>query len=494
MKSELFLLAVILFLNSIFIMGQEKFTDEYLKGIGSLSRNLQEEAETYFKSSIMKNKDAGSFYRLARLQLDKNTFNSRNESLENLKQASLREPENIEYRLAYASLLEEFAKQSALNEYMRIIKEYPWCAKAIVRLGNMKLAEYNEYKNSKKIGDESDPSLDFDLSAEVKNDYAEAEKFFLQALEIDSLDNDAFYGLSRLYENSGNEKKAIGFLNEIVQINPANKDAHLFLGMLYHQLGKAGKAGDEFAKALNLMSSFEREDFVYNSVVMLLKPIYEQQMEKLTKKEIESAIERFWKVSNPLLLSDINERLLEHYSRMAYANMYYSIPAKGIEGWKTDRGEVLIRYGIPKMKSRTRPLLTGGGTFYAKNDIWMYNGFSLTFDDYSMNGNYKLTWERAPGRFNSSPRSNPMSFNLFEKMKKETIQIYEPKGKQFNINKEIFCFKSLTDNRSGVYDAYLVYELPLQAGGSEYETGIYLFDRNFHPLLEKKKLFEERKN
>lgn len=494
-------IAIILFLVQLQLLGQINYTTQYNSGIDYLSKKDTLKAESFFNQSIGLYKDAPSYYQLGKIQNSRNTFNSRNEALDNLKQAALRNPGNITYRLEYVLLLEEFAIYSSIDEYQNIISEFPRCAQAFLRLGEIKMKEYDEYRNSKKIGSEEDARYDFNLSETAKKDFIEAEKYFSSALQIDSLNEDAFYGLGRLYESSGNIKKAIPFLNKIISINPANKNAHLILGMLYHRLGNENLANDQFGKALDLMSYSERDDFIYNSVLLLIAPAYGDDIKHLSKDDIELTIERFWKASNPLLLSEQNVRLLEHYSRMAYANLYFGVPKLRLEGWKTDRGEVLLRYGIPKGRSKTRPYLSGGGAFFAKNDTWVYDDFSLTFDDYNINGNFKLSWDRGDGkRFSSSLRSNTASYETFEQIKKEVVQRYEPVKKQFEVNKEIYCFKNLESTKPGTYDSYLAFEIPVRDSLGKinrffpkYETGIFVFDDDFNTLFEKRSNYNKER-
>jgi GWxTD domain-containing protein len=494
-------IAIIFFLFQLQLFGQVKFTGQYVNGMENLIKKDTLKAESFFKESIDLHKDAPSYYQLGIIQKSRTSFNTRNEALDNLKQAALRDSGNITYRLEYALLLEEFAIYSAVNEYKDIITEFPGCTQAFIRLGEIKMKEYDEFRNSKKIGSEEDARFDFNLSETAKNDFSEAEQFFSNALKIDSLSEDALYGLGRLYENSGNFKKSILLLNKIISGNPANKNAHLILGMLYHRTGNEKQASEQFGKALDLMSYSERDDFIYNSALLLITPAYGDNIKHLSKEDIELTIERFWKASNPLLLSEQNERLLEHYSRMAYANLYFGVPKLKLEGWKTDRGEVLLRYGIPKGRSKTRPYLSGGGAFFSKSDMWLYDDFSLTFDDYNMNGNFKLSWDRGQsGRFSSSLRSNTASYETFEQIKKEVVQMYAPAKKQFEVNKEIYCFKNLENSKPGTYDSYLAFEIPVRDSLGrikqifpKYETGIFLFDNDFYTLFEKRSSYNKER-
>lgn len=73
----------------------------------------------------------------------------------------------------------------------------------------------------------------------------------------------------------------------------------------------------------------------------------------------------FWKERDPLNLTPYNERLLEHYTRIAYSNLRFGIPKLNITGWKTDRGTVVIRYGVPPFVTRIRPTVVAG----VRNDV-----------------------------------------------------------------------------------------------------------------------------
>ena len=54
---------------------------------------------------------------------------------------------------------------------------------------------------------------------------------------------------------------------------------------------------------------------------------------------------RFWRKRDPLYLTAFSERRMEHYGRVAYANLRYGQRLKGIPGWQTDRGKAYIKFG-----------------------------------------------------------------------------------------------------------------------------------------------------
>ena len=134
------------------------------------------------------------------------------------------------------------------------------------------------------------------------------------------------------------------------------------------------------------MSKEEREDFTFNSVKSLLLPAYDYIMKEMSDYELKEFIDLYWKVSDPLYITDYNERLLEHYSRVAYANLNFSVPSMNIVGWKSNQGEVILRYGEPLNRMRIRPSL--GDRVNMKTEVWDYNGFTLGFTDMAQSGNF----------------------------------------------------------------------------------------------------------
>jgi GWxTD domain-containing protein len=55
----------------------------------------------------------------------------------------------------------------------------------------------------------------------------------------------------------------------------------------------------------------------------------------------------YWRAADPLLLTDVNERLLAHVARVTYAATKYNAPQMGARGPDTNAGFMYIRYGRP---------------------------------------------------------------------------------------------------------------------------------------------------
>jgi GWxTD domain-containing protein len=74
----------------------------------------------------------------------------------------------------------------------------------------------------------------------------------------------------------------------------------------------------------------------------------------------------FWKMRDPNTATSVNEFKEEFYSRLQYANERYS--SNRGDGWKTDRGHVVMKYGFP---TAVEPHHFDRGML--PHEIWQYN-------------------------------------------------------------------------------------------------------------------------
>jgi GWxTD domain-containing protein len=108
-------------------------------------------------------------------------------------------------------------------------------------------------------------------------------------------------------------------------------------------------------------------------------------------KEPETRIEKakrfvaFWKKQDPNPADEYNPVFNEYYNRVAYANQNFT--SYSIEGWRSDRGMVLIILGAPDNIDR-HPF-----EYYAKPyEVWQYYNLNkqFLFVDYTGFGDYRL--------------------------------------------------------------------------------------------------------
>lgn len=126
-------------------------------------------------------------------------------------------------------------------------------------------------------------------------------------------------------------------------------------------------------------------------------------------EERDQFIEQFWLRRDPTPDTVENEYKEEHYRRIAYANEHF---AAGVPGWRTDRGQIYIKFGPPTSieshpsgGSYQRPIEEGGGsTSTFPFETWRYrylegehlgNEVEIEFVDSCMCGAYQMTMDRS---------------------------------------------------------------------------------------------------
>jgi len=134
---------------------------------------------------------------------------------------------------------------------------------------------------------------------------------------------------------------------------------------------------DEFEKAQYIVTKTESELFA----------------ELVDVKAKQKFMYRFWSTRDPNKETIENERLLEYRRAIQYADIHYSNPRIG-EGWRTDMGRVLCKYGFPTTIDR--------GNVVAESNAyqtWYYDrtqgGINFNFVDIHNVNNYVLVHSNA---------------------------------------------------------------------------------------------------
>jgi GWxTD domain-containing protein len=105
-----------------------------------------------------------------------------------------------------------------------------------------------------------------------------------------------------------------------------------------------------------------------------------------TPEEKQKRFLEFWAKHNPNPKEPNNELMEEYYSRVDYANKTYG---SHMDGWKTDRGMVLIQFGPPQNIER-HPFDADNRPF----EVWYYYGQNreFIFIDETGFGDYRLRY------------------------------------------------------------------------------------------------------
>jgi len=106
---------------------------------------------------------------------------------------------------------------------------------------------------------------------------------------------------------------------------------------------------------------------------------------KAPLEEKQAFFKRFWNERDPNPATAVNELMNEYYKRVNYANRNFS--AFRQDGWLTDRGRILIKFGFPDDIERY-PFEMGTRPY----EIWRYYALRKTFlfEDRTGFGDYRL--------------------------------------------------------------------------------------------------------
>lgn len=505
----------------------------YNKGLRAISINDLETAKDLFKKSVREEANAPAEYELAKIYMADTSHSMWNISREHIKNAVKLDPNNVDYRIFYGKLSEALFKMSkiefnaeddAIRQYEKALELDSSNVYASIRLGEIKSKEFLEFNRSRKKYDDSFDKdsittfirrlqsegfrrlgrtksqqlsewrnlFEIDLDGFVQKDFNYAVKALDNAIKYDSLNSELYLKISSILEDRNLPEKGIPYLQRLEKFYPNSKEAHLNLGILYYRSEMVDSAYVEYQRALNLMSESERIDFTYNSVKILLDPYLKDKVNDLTQDQLKNVISSFWKSRDPLNLTQYNERLLEHYTRVAYANLRFSVPTLDKIGWKTDRGYALIKYGFPPARFRYRSEMRLKGTGFqgmAKTDVWVYGDKTFAFDETSFNGNFQFG---KPGRQHWDDTQEFID-DLQATQPDDYVPVFN--GPVFDVPYKAIQFKDI--NKSNLTDVIVSYGIDVnntQPGESKYKydhkTGVYFFDKYFNKIADNIKTIE----
>ena len=333
---------------------------------------------------------------IARLHMSKNTPLARSDAEKFLRRAIHLDPENGEHRVLLGDLLwAQGFLFNAKRQYEAVLERNPRNARAAFGLGVYYVKDFMKYWNM--IDTEGSSHR---LLLEWRHFAREFRELAIrnlgQSIQHDPCFKDAYYQLGLVYmedmkaapEAAG--RALVSVANSLLKEFPADKDALLFAGLGYHTGGYPEKAWDFYVRALERMDAEER------SIIESLETVAgDEKRVRAAKADSQtqevggawagtSGREQFWRGQDPLLLTEWNERRMEHYRRVAYANLRFGKPRRGIAGWRTEMGRVYIKYGDPLSRKVTRPEVgQQGGTAQTHTELWAYEGFSFRFRNWN---------------------------------------------------------------------------------------------------------------
>lgn len=454
----------------------------YQQAISFYEKGDRDSAISYLKKAISLNrKHAKAYNQLALVYMDDGTVHGRFKATFEMETALKLDPDNLEFRYNYAMLnLKKGLTFEAKRQFKKIIDADPFHYLSYFQLAAMEEENVMHYKDMISI----DPTLDgiIYMQSFASEAQQKAADFYKHAISANPRFGDVYYRLALLYYEFDNFNEMIQLLESAVKIMPGDKNCHLFLGFAYQHVQEFDRAEQEYSRAKALMSRDEVK--LLESIEPILAPNRQKDLQFTEgESELEIYHENFWKSKDPFYLTEVNERKLEHFSRMAYANLRFSFPEKEIEGWTTDRGKVFIRFGNPLYKYRTRPYIGTyvGGTrnpLHHSKEYWIYENFHFIFEDQYLSGNYAFAWEDG---------SQPDYKYVYEEMIEDVPDNYHvfPDSNLFHVPMEIVAFKGA----DGKTDLEICYALPVEKihhrrNEFQLNRGLFLFDDSWKAVVE----------
>ncbi|MGQ9818410.1 MAG: GWxTD domain-containing protein [Candidatus Kapaibacteriales bacterium] len=245
------------------------------------------------------------------------------------------------------------------------------------------------YYNYRKVKAKSNAQMDISGFA---LDALHSGAYFFEVKVIDSLDN-SFYSSKR---------------RKVYLINPDMPPEPV---QTYTESVLFSKSKFAILKDNELDKEFEMAKYIATE--------YEKQLYKelLTTDAKKKFLFSFWRRRNPDTAMTFNQAYEDFLRKVEYSNRFFSV-GKAIEGWKSDRGRILIQYGEPT----SREFYPRQGT-NRSYEVWFYakqqGGLYFYFVDLIGNGNYILVHSTSPGEvFNETWFTDFVTGTNYERMQK----------------------------------------------------------------------------
>lgn len=406
--------------------GAPKGIDERFRiAVERLGRVTVEESVRAFEDVLAENESyAPAYAEIARLYMALNTPLDRQRAEKMVRQAIRLDPDNPTYQVLLGDLMwQQGFLSNAKGKYEEVLAGNPQDARAEFGLGRYYTKDYLKYLNMIDMEGGSARSvpewqrfsptdlmqrwnsidgvekghpmlLKWRQFAEVYRE--RAIRHLQRSIRFDPRFKDAYYQLGLVYMEDMTSAPAaagnalVNVASSLLKEYPGDKDAMLFVGLGYQVGGFPDNAWDYYVASLERMNAEERS--IFESVATVAEDEERARIERADSQAnrkggrwVESPErERFWLKQDPLLLTERNERRMEHYRRVAYANLRFGKPRQGVAGWRTPMGRVYIKYGDPLGRTVTRPELGHRGRLVqAHMEMWAYEGFSFRFRNWN---------------------------------------------------------------------------------------------------------------
>lgn len=463
------------------------------------------DAETELKKALIFDQEYAPAYNLlANIYLKKGTIQGRMEAKWAARSSIKYAPDSIGYHITMVNVLREQGFLENAQKYLEELKtRFPDNPEVLYQLANfyqknaerlnnlvsaMQASMFN-HNYFKQIEDDLGDSFESRVQSENatpiisfgkfhKKEFRKASDTYKKLKELDPHFGDVDRQLALLAYQISDWIKMLVCAQDFVRYHPENRNSYLVLGLAYLRMGNYVKANDSFINFRERLLPVEREKYEYFDRFLSVPQRIE--IEKMSKSDRDFFHDKFWLSRDPLFLTEYNERLLEHYGRVAEAYLLFSVPSHNLEGWSSDMGITWIRYGPPRhrMKLLKMSHINMDGNL---REFWYYNDFRFAFYEFPYRSGYmKFVEDGSLGRFGT----------FAEELQKKLPDLFTMKvpGKKIDFPRYAVDFRG-KKRKSRVQ---LYYEVPITSlyhskKDENYvvnlNQGVFLFDEDWNNVL-----------
>lgn len=191
--------------------------------------------------------------------------------------------------------------------------------------------------------------------------------------------------LGHIYQKQGNYEKAIEAYKQGVLADITDTWPLIRIALAYMELNKPEEASEAFYAGLNDIRLEKNILRLFMDVRDIATKEEVAWWDTLKRREDKLEFLRvFWKRRDPNPTNIINERLIEHYRRLEYAQAHFT---RSRPPYYDDRGMVYIRWGKPDVRYIGKPRQS-----IKENETWVYDKIQsgLTIDFVNMGAEFEI--------------------------------------------------------------------------------------------------------
>ena len=202
--------------------------------------------------------------------------------------------------------------------------------------------------------DPSHPDANYRLGLllrDIYGDLGDAIDAFRTQIAANPAHDEARLALMQVEMDLGHWQAAIAAGEELLRRNAAILDTYPYLAGAYWRAGWVEEAMSVFERYFAIIPAEDRS--LYLDLGLILDSSRIKEYENLDEAGRRTYWNHYWGTRDPVPRTKVNERLLEHFIRIAYARITFG---KNIWPWDA-RGGFYVRYGEPDYRSgRGKPV------------------------------------------------------------------------------------------------------------------------------------------